>query len=77
MMLADGEQFDVAYEDHFVGVHLETGFQNFLWPVSEAGEQLLARAPDTVRRVQQTFTVGSSPMDFKNRRTAWRTPSSS
>ena len=57
MMLADGEQFDVAYEDHFVGVHLETGFQHFLWPVSEAGEQLLARAPDTVRRVQQTFTV--------------------
>ena len=25
--------------------------------MSEAGEQLLARAPDTVRRVQQTFTV--------------------
>ena len=25
--------------------------------MSEASEQLLARAPDTVRRVQQTFTV--------------------
>ena len=58
MMLADGEQFDVAYKDHFVGVHLETGFQHFLRPMSEAGEQLLACSSDTVRRVQQTFTFG-------------------
>ena len=58
MMLAYGEQFDVAHQHHFVGVHLETGFQHFLRPVSETGEQFLACSSDAVGRIQQTLTFG-------------------
>ena len=57
VVFAYREEFNIAYQHHFVGIDFELGFEHFLGAVSKACEQLLAGTPNTVGGVEQAFTV--------------------
>ena len=57
VVFAYREEFNIAYQHHFVGIDFELGFEHFLGAVAKACEQLLASTPDTVWGVEQSFTV--------------------
>ena len=57
VVFAHREEFNIAYQHHFVGIDFELGFEHFLGAVAKACEQLLASTPDTVWGVEQSFTV--------------------
>ena len=57
VVFAYREEFNIAYQHHFVGIDFELGFKHFLGAVSKSCEQLLAGTPNTVGGVEQAFTV--------------------
>ena len=58
VMLAHRIQFDVLDQHQFVGIHVEVLLQHIGRGSLQTGEQLAARAGDTVRRFHQPLALG-------------------
>ena len=58
VMLAHRIQFDVLDQHQFVGIHVEVLLQHIGRGSLQTGEQLAARAGDTVRRFHQSLALG-------------------